>query len=129
MKRFISFFSAIIILIATAVFTSCNGLIENEESYNSSDLVGKWRVVSSQEYWRYDSGGNGRTWDESQDVHENDETTTRFTWSISGDQLRHVFSGDDVNQAVVQDYTIKSLTSNTLRWNDGLSDITLERVN
>ena len=128
MKRFLSFSVAITLFFIPLLFTSCNPFEENE-SFSSSDLVGKWRVTSKQEYWRYDSNGSGRTWDEADDVHEYDETTMRFTWSISGDQLRHTFSGDEVHQAVVQDYTIKELTSSTLRWNDGLHDVTLERVN
>ena len=100
-----------------------------EPSFNSADLVGKWQVSNSQEFWRYNSDGSGLTWDEAQDVHEDDETTMRFSWSLSDDRLSHVFSGDEVHQAVVQDYTVKELTSSKLVWNDGLQDVKLVKVN
>ncbi|MBR1793296.1 MAG: hypothetical protein IJ764_06640 [Bacteroidales bacterium] len=98
-------------------------------SFNSSDLIGKWKENGSSTYWRYDSGGSGLTWDESEDVSEDDETTMRFSWSLSEDVLQHVFSGDEIHQAVVQDYTILELSNTSLRWNTGLKTVTLSKVN
>ena len=115
---------------AALLLCSCTEKIKKEqESFSSVDLIGKWCVDNSQEYWRYDSDGTGLTWDESQDVHEDDETTGKFKWILDGDMLQHIFTGDEVNQAVVQDYTLISLNSSVLRWNDGLKNVTLHKVN
>ncbi len=99
---------------------------DDKPKFSSVDLIGKWR--SGTEYWRYDKGGTGKTWDEADDVYEDDETTMRFSWVLDGDQLQHTFSGDEVHQAVIQDYTILELTSTKLRWDNGLKTVTFTKV-
>ncbi|MBQ9547376.1 MAG: hypothetical protein IJU90_08845 [Bacteroidales bacterium] len=128
MKRCFGFYFFATIVAALFLFTSCAKEKEEEISFNQNDLVGKWLVSNTQLYWKYEADGTGVTWDESQDVGEGDETTMRFTWTLTRDRLSHVFSGDEVHQAVVQDYTVKELSSSRLVWNDGLEDVTLTKV-
>lgn len=126
-RRFFCFFAAV--MAAALMFSGCSK--DNEEdaiSFNQNDLVGKWKVSNTQVFWQYGADGTGVTWDESQDISEGDETTMRFTWTLTGDRLSHVFGGDEVHQAVVQDYTVKELSASRLVWNDGLKDLTLVKV-
>lgn len=123
-------FAKILLLAAvSAIMVACSSKEDDAPSFSSSDLIGTWVVNDTTVFWRYDSGGSGQTWDTSEDVQEGDETTMRFTWSLSGDQLSHVFSGDEVHQTVAQDYTILELSGNKMRWNDGLKSESLTRVN
>ena len=40
---------------------------------NKDDLVGKWHATDkTTEFWRFKSDGSGLTWDEADDVHEDD---------------------------------------------------------
>ena len=59
-------FVFIVILSVSLVFHSC----EKEKSFNESFLIGKWR--SGTEYYKYLSDLTGATWDEADDVHEDE---------------------------------------------------------
>ena len=95
---------------------------------NDSDVEGLWKKSGTQEYWRYRSDYSGVTWDASDDVSE-EESNLVFTWSLSGDVLRHVFTGAQGNQAVPKIYTITEISSSKMKWKDDYgSSYTLERV-
>lgn len=83
-------------------------------------LLGKWLKDGSQEYWRYRSDSTGVTWDESEDVSE-EESNHTFEWTVNGDRLTHVFRGEQGNQAVPKVFTVKEITSTTMRWQDDYS--------
>ena len=125
--RFFCFFA--VLAVSALLLSGCSKDKEEDAvSFNQNYLVGKWNVSNSQVFWQYGADGTGVTWDESQDVSEGDETTMRFTWTLSGDRLSHVFGGDEVHQAVVQDYTVKELSASRLVWNDGLEDVAVNKV-
>ena len=64
MNKLTWFLSALII--AAVSFTSCE-MIE-EADYDESLLLGKWRNGTL--HYRYDTGGNGVSWDTKDDVTE-----------------------------------------------------------
>ena len=82
-----------------------------EKHYDEADLVGKWVLLYESEYWRFDSGHYGETWDESEDVHEGEGT--KFSWSVSGETLAVELTGE-MGQVVPYDYTIVELTEERL---------------
>lgn len=109
----------IILLIAIAL-CSCTGG-DNNTNYDESLLYGKWQEGSVFERY-YDSDidyilptgdtvqVNGTTWDEGDDVSEDEAQA--FNWSLTGSTLTHIQVGafTDVSKA----YTITPLTSSSL---------------
>ncbi len=70
---------------------------------DATKLVGTWYALDKpQEFWRFDSGNNGETWDESEDVHEGEGVN--FNWLATKDQLQLDFYGQ-MGQHVYFDYT------------------------
>ena len=89
---------------------------ENHITVDEEQLYGKWREGTSQIYWRYASTGQGVTWDESE-IEEQASNLT-FVWSVNGDELLHVFTGDQENQAVPKKYTITEIDNSHMLWRD-----------
>ena len=93
---------------------------ETHITVEPEQLLGKWQKDGSQEYWRYRSDSTGVTWDEAEDVSE-EESNLTFEWTINGDRLTHVFRGAQGNQAVPKVYTVKEISESTMRWQDDYS--------
>jgi len=79
------------------------------------DLAGKWVVENTQEYWRFRDGGTGVTWDESEDIYE-EESNLRFEWTLDRDELTCVFRGANENQAVPKVYRIREISASAMKW-------------
>ena len=103
-----------VVLFFSLLATSC---IDEHTTVESYQLHGLWQKFSTQEYWRYRADGTGVTWDESEDVSE-EESNLTFEWSINGDELTHIFRGSLGNQAVPKVYTITSISSTQMKWED-----------
>ena len=84
---------------------------------NPNDLTGRWVVTGTQEYWRFNSNGSGVTWDESEDISE-EESNLTFEWTLDRNELTCVFRGENENQAVPKVYYIKEISSGSMRWED-----------
>lgn len=98
--------------------TGCSWFEKDEHIVVSeSQLYGKWVKQSTQEYWRYNDDRSGVTWDESEDVSE-EESNLTYEWSIGGDQLTHVFHGQQGNQSVPKVYTITAISASSMSWKD-----------
>ena len=80
-------------------------------------IEGLWQKIGTQEFWRYRVDGTGVTWDESEDVSE-EESNLTYEWTINGDELTHVFHGSLGNQAVPKVYTVTSISSSQMEWED-----------
>ncbi len=103
----------------TLVCTSCN-LFGHEDTHlnvNPAMVQGKWIKNATQEYWRYNADETGVTWDESEDISE-EESNLTFEWTLNGDVLTHVFRGEQGNQAVPKVYTITEIDASTMKWKD-----------
>lgn len=117
MKKLI--FSLLLIAAASLFFTSCGKDKDEKKSYSASQVVGKWKKASSNEYWRYNADATGDFWDEDEDVHEGEGT--HFLWSLSDADLRITYVGE-MGQEVPRDYEIVELTSSKLVLKDANYD-------
>lgn len=99
--------------------TSCVDDLLPGAEYSDSDVMGKWVKSGTQEYWRYDSGHYGETWDEGEDVHEGEGT--KFSWSLEGDDLEILLTGE-MGQVVPYDYEIVALTGESMRLKDAFDN-------
>lgn len=103
-------------LAAVMVLAGCKPENESDDvSFDEADLVGKWLLDDTQEYWRYDSGHYGETWDESEDVNEGEGTT--FSWDLDGKTLTILLTGE-MGQVVPYDYTVQALTASAMSLKD-----------
>jgi len=92
--------------------TSCTK--EEDKDFDQQLLLGKW--VSGTEYYRYDAGGSGATWDTADDVKE--EEAQKFTWKLEKEDLTHIHILEDGNTAVPKVYTVTELSATTLSYKD-----------
>ena len=121
MKKLLHFFLCLIVALS---FSAC-GDIPLENGYDASMLYGKWQEGSVFEQY-YSSNiervlangdtvqANGTTWDESDDVSEDEAQL--FNWTLTGSTLKHEHVGTFV--MVPKIYTVTSLTSSELVYED-----------
>ena len=100
------------------LFAGCS-LFENDNhiTVGEDQLYGCWVKAGTQEYWRYRDDGRGVTWDEADDISE-EESNLTFTWTVRQDELTHIFRGEMDNQAVPKVYTIKAINNSSMDWED-----------
>ena len=121
MKKLLHFFLCLIVALS---FSAC-GDITTENDYDTSMLYGKWQEGTVFEQY-YSSNiervlangdtvqANGTTWDESDDVSEDEAQL--FNWTLTGSTLKHEHVGTFV--MVPKVYTVTSLTSSELVYED-----------
>ena len=121
MKKLLHFFLCFIVALS---FSAC-GDITIDNGYDVSMLYGKWQEGSVFEQY-YSSNiervlangdtvqANGTTWDESDDVSEDEAQL--FNWTLTGSTLKHEHVGTFV--MVPKVYTVTSLTSSELVYED-----------
>jgi hypothetical protein len=107
MKKNLFYLAAIIA--GGLMLVSC----EKEEDFDKSLLTGRWR--SGTLYYRYMSNGTGYTWDEKDDVREDE--AQHFTWTMQGSALTHIHIME-IGGSVPKYYTVTELSSGTLRYRD-----------
>ena len=102
---------------------SCGG--GGDTNFNESLIYGKWQEGSVFEHY-YDSDidydlpsgetvqVNGTTWDEADDVSEDEAQA--FRWTLSGATLTHIHVG--TYSDVPKVYTVTTLTSSSLCYED-----------
>ena len=121
MKKLLHFFLCLIIALS---FSAC-GDITTENDYDASMLYGKWQEGTVFEHYyssnieRVLANGdtvqvNGTTWDEGDDVSEDEAQL--FNWTLTGSTLKHEHVGTFV--MVPKIYTVTSLTSSELVYED-----------
>lgn len=121
MKKLLHIFLCLIVVLS---FSAC-GDIPLENGYDASMLYGKWQEGSVFEQYyssnieRVLANGdtvqvNGTTWDEGDDVSEDEAQL--FNWTLTGSTLKHEHVGTFV--MVPKVYTVTSLTSSELVYED-----------
>ena len=100
------------------LMTSCF-LFDKETHINvePEQLYGKWQEGTTEVYWRYLSDSTGVTWDEGEEISEQESNLT-YRWTVHGDVLTHVFTGAQGNQAVPKVYTITEINNSRMEWKD-----------
>ena len=127
MKKFYTVFIAVLMLGSLSTLTSCSS-DEEEEIIDDTqvtkftkDIVGKWLMDNTQEYWRFDEKGSGsvaygENWDQAEDVQEGEGNS--FQWSIDANGLMVIYAIQGVYDDPEPDapYVIKSITSTRMIW-------------
>ena len=103
-------------------FNSCN---RESENLDKTLLYGKWK--SGDLYYRYDSNGWGATWDESEDVREDE--AQRYRWTLSKAELMQMHELEMAGSFdIPKYYTITELTASTLRYKDDFRSFSFTKV-
>ncbi len=105
---------ALIFLMATILIGLMLVSCEKEDDFDESFLIGKWE--SGTLYYRYFVDGTGYSWDEGDDVTENEAQD--FTWTLEKSELTHIHILE-IGGTVPKVYTVTELTSTRLRYEDG----------
>lgn len=85
-----------------------------KEEFKPDDMVGKWHVLGTQEYYRYTSNGKGKFWNEADDVHESDITeggNGSFSWELKNTKLTLLFNNEMGTAVIPKNYTVTTLNS------------------
>lgn len=101
----------LVVFAATAIIMSSCG--QTEVEYDKALLAGKWQENTLYEV--YKSDGTGYTWDEADDVTE--EEAQKFTWTLTGDDLTQIHIME-MGGSVPKQYTVTNLTDTTLSYED-----------
>lgn len=120
MKNKIFYSAASLFLIF--IFASC----EKEEFFDESLLAGRWQ--SGTLFDRYFANGTGYTWDEGDDVMEDEAQD--FTWTLNGAELVRNEQMEIGEVEITKIYTVTELTTEVLRYRDDFGrSFTFNRVN
>lgn len=91
---------------------SCGG---DKKQFDIDLIVGKW--VAGTEYWRYDADGNGGTWDEGEDVHEDEAQPFKWEFDSENNRLTQIHQME-MGGVIPKSYTLVDLNDNTLSYKD-----------
>lgn len=133
MKRLLYGLAACCLILVT--FNSCDGLFGPKE-FEEDLLIGKWQNDGNLgEYWVYSTettaDGNyqyGHTWDENDDVHEEDLTKYGngwFKWQLVKTDLTQIHLMENGGAEVPKVYTVTVLTSSKLTYKEDLTKKTI----
>jgi hypothetical protein len=104
-----------VMIILTAMVTgSCDKLV----SFDSLLLVGKWQ--SGTLFDRYFANGTGYSWDEGEDVSEDE--AQKFEWTLLESELTRLEHMEISNVRIPVIYTVTELTSTRLTYEDGFGE-------
>jgi hypothetical protein len=98
------------------MMVACTLTPEDEAIYDETLLYGKWK--SGTLYYKYLSGGTGKTWDTADDVTEAEAQS--FTWKLVQTELTHIHIMQ-MGTTVPKVYTVTELTATTLKYKDSFN--------
>jgi hypothetical protein len=108
MKRILYYLS--FCLLIPFLVASCE---KEKEFFDESLLIGKWQ--SGTLYYKYLDDGSGATWDEADDVTEDEAQL--FTWTLVESELTHIHILE-MGGTVPKVYTVTELTATSLKYKD-----------
>ena len=106
------------LIVAAVLAVLLVGCSQAKKSFDTSLIPGKW--VTGTEYWVFETGGVGHTWNTADDVEE--EEATQLTWSVTNDCLTITLIGE-MGQQVPKVYTISELSKTTFRYGDAYGKV------
>lgn len=99
------------------LFCACIPIdINTDEEYDTTLLPGKWQQDDTQVFYRYNADGTGCTWDEADDITE--EEAQPFTWEVDGSEMIHIHLTETGTAEVPKYYILTRLTESELRYYD-----------
>jgi hypothetical protein len=101
--------SVVAAILVALMLASC----EKEYFFDESLLTGKWQ--SGTLFYRYFANGTGYSWDEGDDVSEDEAQD--FTWTLVESELTHIHILE-IGGTVPRVYTVTELSSTSLRYRD-----------
>lgn len=101
-----------LLTLAAIVLTGCDKL-NTQKTFDKNLVIGKWQ--SGTEFWVYQVGGIGHTWDTNDDVAETEAQD--FYWEMDGNQLIITHMGE-MGELIPKPYTLILLTSDKLQYRD-----------
>lgn len=114
MKR--NWLHIILFAVITLLITSCGG---KEPEIEEDLLIGKWQQVNTRVFYKYLADYTGATWDEADDVSEDE--AQKFEWTLKKDNLTQVHLivvNGEVAGKVPKQYIVTELTNTTLKYKD-----------
>ena len=102
-------------LLLCLAFVSCG---EKEKEFDSSLLPGKWNQGAYYEV--YKSNGTGYTWDEADDVTEDE--AKKMKWTLDKDELTQIHIMEIGGAEIPKVYTVTELTSTTFKYKNNYGD-------
>jgi hypothetical protein len=110
------------LLVVSALFHSCS----EEEDLDKSLIYGRWKPVSGTAmYYRYDSNGNGVTWNPADDQRESEGQA--FTWELVKSKLTQIHVMEIGGTGIPKIYTVTELTSTSLKYKDLFSSYSFSK--
>ena len=116
MKKLLLF---VAVLSASILLHSC----EEVEDFDELLLIGKWKQGDL--YYKYLANHTGSTWDESDDVREDEAQP--FTWQLVRSELQQIHIMD-IGGNVPKYYTVTELTTTTLKYKDNFRSYSFSKV-
>lgn len=121
MKRIIYF--SILLVLASALLHSCF----KEDDFDETLLHGRWKPESGTSlYFRYDSNGEGVTWNPKVDQLESEGQ--RFTWELVQSELTQIHFMEIGGVGIPKIYTVTELTETRLRYKDSFSNYSFSKM-
>ncbi|MBN1767891.1 MAG: hypothetical protein JXR50_07775 [Prolixibacteraceae bacterium] len=110
MKRIGSLFT--LLILSVVLLVSCDEM--DDSAFDDALLIGKWQ--SGTLFYTYEYDGSGATWDEGDDVHEDE--AQRFTWTLVNAELTQIHIFESSESTVTKVYTLNTLTETNLQYED-----------
>ncbi|MBQ9201438.1 MAG: hypothetical protein IJ154_03590 [Bacteroidales bacterium] len=106
-------------------FSSCQS--EKSVDCSEEDLVGLWyNDASPREYWRYYPDGSGYTWNEDDDVYENEAQA--FEWVLDKNRLTQFHIIAISGTKIPKSYTITEISHTSMEYKDSYKRFSFTRV-
>ena len=111
MKKIKNFLCYGCFLLFCVTIVSCGG---PEADFNSSLIPGKWKQGTLYDY--YNADGTGHTWDEADDVFEDE--AQKFKWKLEKDRLTQIHLMEINGAEIPKAYTVTELSSTKFQYKD-----------
>ena len=111
MKKAASIKVFLCLLLFTALW-ACTPDDPTEGDFDVTNLYGKWCQEGTKIYYKYNDDGTGATWDESDDVYEDEAQA--FTWEVDGSEMIHIHLTETGTAQIPKYYIITFLSFDEL---------------
>ncbi|MCR5139260.1 MAG: hypothetical protein K6B45_03755 [Bacteroidaceae bacterium] len=115
MKKAASIKVFLCLLLFTALW-ACTPDDPTEGDFDVTNLYGKWCQEGTKIYYKYNDDGTGATWDESDDVYEDEAQA--FTWEVDGSEMIHIHLTETGTAQIPKYYIITFLSFDELDYYD-----------